>query len=384
MLQAKRPTSAHDALAFASDALSGLAASDATELTTAEQADCLRALERAQAQLIAARSAVLAAFTSARGFEDDAAGGPRSWLRWQTRVTTATAADAVGWMERLAVHPAVASAMAAGDVSASWARKICWWSDRLPEDSRANADAILLAAAAGGADLRDLGGLAEQMYRMTAKADTDDGRHGFDSRNVRLLTHFRGAGKLDGDLTPECAAALRAVLDSLSAKAGPEDIRTAAQREHDALAEVCRRFIAGGLPDRAGQPTQIQLHMTLEQLLGLDGAGNATADWAGDGATAGPGSDCDASISPIVTAHVDPAELAEQASALLRAAGSDSAAPEQRSTRHCSTRSSRRLTSTPRDAAPAGSATAPRTLARPAGATCTGAPLPWPTLRRET
>jgi hypothetical protein len=170
---------------------------------------------------------------------------------------------------------------------------------------------------------------------MTAKPDTDEGPDGFDSRNVRLLTHFRGAGKLDGDLTPECAAGLRAVLDSLSAKAGPEDIRTATQREHDALAEVCRRFIAGGLPDRAGQPTQIQLHMTLEQLLGLDGAGEATADWAGYGATAGPGSDCDASISPIITAHVDPAELAEQASALLRGAGTNSAATGHGSCRIC-------------------------------------------------
>jgi hypothetical protein len=151
MSQANQTASAHDALAVASAALAGLAGSDATEMTTAEQADCLRALERAHAQLIAARSAVLTAFTSAHGFEDDAAGGPRSWLRWQTRVTTATAADAVGWMERLVVHPAVAAAMAAGDISASWARKICWWSDRLPEDSRAQADAILLDAAAGGA-----------------------------------------------------------------------------------------------------------------------------------------------------------------------------------------------------------------------------------------
>jgi len=329
MCQADQPTSAHDALASVSAALSGLASADATELTTAEQADCLRALERAQAQLVAARSAILAAFNCARGFEDDAAGGPRSWLRWQTRVTTATAADAVGWMERLAAHPAVASAMAAGDVSASWARKICWWSDRLPEDGRVKADGILLGAAAGGADLRDLAGLAERMYRLTARPDTDDDRDGFDSRNLRLLTHFRGAGKLDGDLTPECAAALRAVLDALSAKAGPEDVRTAAQREHDALAEVCRRFIAGGgLPDRAGQPTQIQLHMTLNQLLGLEDSDETTAEWAGYGATASPGSDCDASISPIVTAHIDPAELDEQVCSLLHGAATDSAASD--------------------------------------------------------
>ncbi len=149
----------------------------------------------------------------------------------------------------------------------------------------------------------------------------------FNSRNVRLLTHFRGVGKLDGDLTPECAAALRAVLDSLSAKAGPEDTRTAAQRQHDALADVCYRFIAGGLPDRAGQPTQIQLHMSLDQLLGLPGSDQAIADWAGHAPTAGPGADCDASISPIVTAHLDPAELAEQADVSLH----DRAFPEDAS-----------------------------------------------------
>lgn len=274
-----------DALASVSAALSLLAGLDATELTSAEQADCLRAFERAHAQLLAAPSTVLAAFNAARAFEDDAAGGPRSWLRWQTRITTAAASDAVAWTQRLADHPAIAKSLADGHISASWARKICWWTDRLSADARDDADRILLDAADGGAGLRDLGGLAEEIYRRTAAPDTDKD-DGFDSRSVRLLTHFRGAGKLDGDLTPECAAALRAVLDSLSAKAGPEDVRTAAQRQHDALAEACHRLITGGLPDRAGQPTQVQLHMSLDQLLGRPGADDAMADWAGHAPTA--------------------------------------------------------------------------------------------------
>jgi hypothetical protein len=300
--------------------LSLLAGLDPTELTSAEQADCLRALERAHAQLLAARSAVLAAFTAARAFEDDAAGGPRSWLRWQTRITTAAACDAVAWTQRLAGHPAISAALASGEVSVSWARKICWWTDRLPAGARGGADQILLDAAARGAGLRDLGGLAEEIHRATASPDTDND-DGFDHRNVRLLTHFRGAGKLDGDLTPECAAALRAVLDSLSAKAGPEDVRTPSQRQHDALAAACHRLISAGLPDRAGQPTQIHLHMSLGQLLGQPGAGDAIADWAGHAPTAGPGAHCDASISPIVTGHVDPAELASQTREFLAETG---------------------------------------------------------------
>jgi hypothetical protein len=50
---------------------------------------------------------------------------------------------------------------------------------------------------------------------------------------------FGGAGRLTGDLTPGCSAALSAVLEALGKPAGPEDTRTAPQRRHDALEEAC-------------------------------------------------------------------------------------------------------------------------------------------------
>lgn len=50
----------------------------------------------------------------------------------------------------------------------------------------------------------------------------------------------------------------------------------------------------------------IQLHMSLDQLLGLDGTAAATAEWAGLGAAAPPGADCDVTIVPVVTGHVEP------------------------------------------------------------------------------
>ncbi len=88
----------------------------------------------------------------------------------------------------------------------------------------------------------------------------------------------------------------------------------------------CRRLIAaGGLPDRAGQPTQIQLHLTLEELARLHpdlAPGSAPAGdsqpgaGTGDGLAVGPdreyfgpaatpGDACDATIVPIVTGRVD-------------------------------------------------------------------------------
>ena len=316
-------TSSGQALSALDAGLSWLATTDMVALTTDEQADCLRALERAESQLTAARASVLSAFDTASGYETDACRGSKSWLRWQTRVTGGTATAAVGWMRRLRAHPAVTGVLAEGDISASWARQLCDWSDSLPDYARADADQIMLAAAADGCELADIGRLAEEMYRRCARPDTDPEDDGFVGRNVRLATHFRGHGKLDGDLTPECNAALQAVLDALGQRAGPEDLRTPDQLRHDALQEACRRAIAAGdLPDRAGQPTQIQLHMTLEQLLGLDGAADAIAGWP----AARPGWDCDASISPIVTGTLDADLLDRLAGELLARAGQDAQA----------------------------------------------------------
>ena len=291
-------------------------------MPAAAQAECLRGLERAESLATAARAGTLAAFMAGRGHEDDGQGSARAWLRWQTRVTRGAAAGAVAWARRLAAHPAVGEALAAGDISASWAREICGWTGQLPAGKQADADAILLAAAAGGADLADLAGLAGEMQRRCAGPDPD-GDGGFGDRWLRLDLTLHDAGRVQGDLTPQCAAALRAVLEALGRKAGPEDTRSKGQRDHDALEEACRRLVgAGCLPDRAGQPAQIQLHMTLDQLRGLDGAAAAEAAWAARGPAAGPGSDCDASIVPVVSGHVDPAVLDRLAAALRGDPGS--------------------------------------------------------------
>jgi hypothetical protein len=313
------PTTAAEAAAMAQAALGWLAAADATALTAVEQAGVLRALAKTESMQVAARSRVLAAFSASRGFEDDGHGTARTWLRWQTRITSGAATGATVWMRRLADHPAVCQALAAGKVSESWARQFCEWTDRLPEANRGDGDVILLGAAARGMDLLDLSGLAEEMRRRCAAPD-EDGDDGFSDRALRLDRTFRGSGKLDGDLAPGCTAALGAVLEALGKKAGPEDTRTKLQRDHDALEEACRRLVASGcLPERAGQPTQILLHMDLDRLRGLPGAASAEAAWAG--AAAGPGADCDAAVVPVVTGHVDPEVLDRLAAALLRPAG---------------------------------------------------------------
>jgi hypothetical protein len=167
----------------------------------------------------------------------------------------------------------VVAALAAGELSESYGRTICQWTDRLPEDCREAADAILLSAATAGMDLRDLAGLAAEMYeRSRSDLPDEDPARAFEDRAVRLETTFQGAGVLTGDLTPECAAVVGAVLDALSAPAGAEDDRSHAQRYHDGLHEAMRRLLAAGLlPERAGQPVRALVHVSLADLMRLDG-----------------------------------------------------------------------------------------------------------------
>jgi hypothetical protein len=313
------PSTVTEALGMLDRALDYLNAADAASLPTSVQGDVLRGLERAGAKHTAARSRVLAAFAGQAAYEDDGQGSPRAWLKWQTQVTTGAAAGAVGWVRRLDAHPVIAAALAAGDLSESWARQVCAWTGRLPAGTHDDADVILAAAARSGVDLAGLGGLAREMYeRAHRDRDSNDALDGFGERAVWLGTTLGGAGRLTGDLTAGCSAALSAVLEALGKRAGPEDIRSAAQRRHDALEEACRRLAASGmLPGRAGQPTQIQVHMSLSQLRDLPGASAAEVAWAAartaqPGWLTGPDADaaaCDASVVPIVTGHIDPIAL---------------------------------------------------------------------------
>ena len=236
------PSSAREALEMVRAGYGYLAADDPAAMATAAQASCLLALEQADAIGAAARAGILGAFTAARGYAQDADYSPTSWLIHRTRVTKHAARAHRAWARRAAAHPEVAAAMAEGYVlTESVARTICGWTDKLPDDCRAAADAILVAAARAGVDLRDLAELAAEMHTRSAPPDDGPGG-GSEDRSVRLAATFKGAGVLTGDLTPECAAVVTAVLDALSAPAGSEDARTHGQRYHDALQEAMRRM----------------------------------------------------------------------------------------------------------------------------------------------
>ena len=290
----------------------------ADDLDAAARGEALVALGRIQSRLTAAHTAILRRFDAGRDHDTDGYPTTAAWLTGKTRQSRQDARAAVRQMRLLGRHPQLEDAAGTGQLSGSWAREIAGWTSRLPAgDMREQADQILLDAAAAGADLNDLRIIAQAAYeawRARHPDPDDDPGKGFDERFLQLDTTMDNAGRITGDLTPECAAAVQAVLEALGKKQGPEDDRTAAQRHHDALQEACELLIrAKMVPGRAGADTRVDVHIGLADLRGMNGASLLEETWLA--AQAGQhgyltGKDaqtiaCDALIVPVVTGSPD-------------------------------------------------------------------------------
>src|SRR5580700_4083498 len=286
----------------------------AGELDAAACGSVLRSLGAIEAKFTAAHAAVLARFDAADAHDCDGYGTSAAWLMAMTDMTRGDARAKVRRMRLLRGHPEMAGALADADISKSQALAIAEWTRTLPAELRAETINILVQAAQAGAsldDLRTIAGVALERWRAS-RPDADE--DGFDDRYVQAATTFGGAGVIRGNLTPECAAAVQAVLEALGKKAGAADTRTEGQRFHDALQQGCELLIrAKMVPDRAGADTHVLVHIPFPQLRQHPGAPEAEEVWL-RGTAGEPGyltgkdaeaAACDAVGVPVVTGHAD-------------------------------------------------------------------------------
>jgi len=327
----------HAGLSMVRSAAGFLAASGAAGLPAEVLAGGLRDLEDADAAGAAARGVLLEAFDVSDGPVGDGQRTARTWLVHVTGVTKGQAAEHRAVQRVAREHPVLNAALAEGVLTKSAALQVAKWIRAIPGDYRAEAEQLVVGAAraGAGADLRALAAICAEIRARTARPDPDDDNDQHLDRGVSFDTTFDGAGVLRGDLTPECAAMVQAVLDALSAPAGGGDLRTRPQRYHDALAEAMRRLLASGLlPKRAGQPVKALVHIYFAELCDRDGGsalqdtwiGEYRARWAahraaasvrtGDGGAwlegdAARAVACDAMIVPVVTGDIDPGAVEE-------------------------------------------------------------------------
>lgn len=291
-----------DAHGLLSAGLSALAEQQPGELDGVALAEQLTELHRLSSVLAAQIVRRVAVFHT-RG--DAAAEGMTStsaFLSYRLRMTRAEARQAVVTATRLTGLPGTAEAFAAGEISARHAGVLCDGAERIGVELLADAEPILLAAAAAV----DPGRLRQIVRHLRYVVDVDgqdaEAAADFGKRGLYASTTFDGMIAVDGLLDPDTGAALMAAITS-----GPpplaEDGRSAAQRRADRLGEVLRR--AAAVEDGArtgGQPTQLTLTAGIETLQGVPGAPPAYLDWIGPlDVTTTRLLSCDCQVTGVVT-----------------------------------------------------------------------------------
>ena len=335
MCTAAPPLTARDKFALAESLLADLAGEDAAGQPAGVLADGLRAMERIDAAGAALRARLLHSFDAQQGSVADGQRTTRTWLVNCLRVTKGQAGEYKALQALAAKHEPLLAGLRDRALTKSVALLLARWTMAIPAEFRGEAEEILVTAARAGVGLPSLAALCAEIRERTAPPDPggdpdDDPRL---DRSVVLDTTIDGVGVLRGDLTAECAAMVRSVLDALSAPVGGGDLRTGPQRCHDALEEAMRRLLASGLlPKRAGQPVKALAHIHFTELLAMDKDSVLQDTWIADyrarwaahraAASAGPSDGgawltgdaaraiaCDAMIVPVVTGDIDPGAL---------------------------------------------------------------------------
>ncbi|HTX28510.1 MAG TPA: DUF222 domain-containing protein [Streptosporangiaceae bacterium] len=298
------------------------------DLPAAVLGELLVEMERLDSVLAAAHGEMLLAFDAKDGHLADGQRTLRAWAVHVMRVTRGQAAHYLALRALARDHKVVRAGLRGKAVTRSLAVRLASWTRHIPAEFRAQAEEILIAAAQAGANEQALAAIYAEIRSRTA-GPGDDPDPGLD-RGLSVQTTMDGAGVIHGDLTPECAALVTAVLDALSAPLPGGDLRTKPQRYHDALAEAMRRLLASALlPARAGQPTKALVHIGFPDLRQMDQDSvlqdrwitEYRARWAAHRAAAsvGPGDGgawldgdaaraaaCDAMIIPVVLGDLDP------------------------------------------------------------------------------
>ncbi|MQA85550.1 MAG: DUF222 domain-containing protein [Streptosporangiales bacterium] len=190
----------------------------------------------------------LEAAAAARVRAVDAAGQARAegytstvaWLRESCAMRGSRAAERVLVARQLRRLPETAARFAAGTMGYCAAAVVARVVRNLDEADTARAEPILVDAADGGGP--DQAAILGRRIHNILHPDggLPDSEKQFARRWLKIDDLLDGMGRIDALLDPELKNRLRAALDPLAKPAGPDDPRTAGQRNADALDALLR------------------------------------------------------------------------------------------------------------------------------------------------
>jgi len=267
-------------------------------LTPAGLADGLRRIAELTARADACRAEYIAEAERTDAARHEGYGSTTAWLMALSGDPAAVCRSQIAVAAALEGMPETREAFAAGALPESRVRVLAQAQALCPEQF-AKDEAALVSQAATVASTR-LPQVLEAWKRTTdpqaAEAEAER-RHAL--RALHVSPVWAGMVHLNGDLDPEGGLMVLAAIRSLSEAAALDanDTRTPAQRQADALVEICHRHLDGSLGGSAHRP-QVTVTVPWDTL--ANGAGLVDIETGAISAEAARRLACDATISRVV------------------------------------------------------------------------------------
>jgi len=229
--------------------------------TVADQVDAMVALDAVRARLDAVAAEWVLRFEQVDGPAEVGCTTLGHWMRRDLRVTSAEARRRVKAARALRRLPGTRDALATGAIGSAHVDVFAQAVHLLGADVVADAEPVLI----GVARTCDADALKAAVAKVRDVLDPDAAEVAYlrslERRDVTLAQAGDGY-MLRGWLDPEAGAVVKTVLYSAAKPTGATDDRTAGQRRVDGLADLCRAYLAHGLPSDRGLRPHLYLTVT--------------------------------------------------------------------------------------------------------------------------
>ena len=227
---------------------------------------CRKAIDR----LEAASAEAMRRFEKSGAYKADGALGMVPWLQNNAKLAGNDAAQHLKVARRLEELPRTEEALARGEIGYGHALAMAVTAEHVGTAAVRSAEATLLKSA----ETMDAGRFVTVVksfeHRVNADASLAEANWAYRQRYLMISGPFNGLARIEGQLVPEAAATIRAAIGPFL-KPSSNDDRSAGQRMHDALVQVCERVAAGRADSSAPRP-QLIVTTSVDTLAGIDGA----------------------------------------------------------------------------------------------------------------
>jgi hypothetical protein len=210
-------------------------------------------------------------FDKGGDYRADGALSSVAWLKWKCRLSGGAAAERVGIARQLEQLPQTQQAFAKGEVGYQHVATLARTAENVGSAPVRQHEATLLRAA----QTMDPGRFASLTKDFEQRVDADsvlaEANRAYARRYLHVGEPVNGLVRLDGLLDAEGGAIVRTALNAATSR-DKNDERTAGQRTHDALIDLCKRHLDGGkLPERGGQRPHLIISASVAGLARLPG-----------------------------------------------------------------------------------------------------------------